>query len=368
MKIALVHEFLTQYGGAERVLDAFLELWPEAPIHTLYYDPKKMAEFYGNRTIRTSFIQKLWAPPPAGYKWFLPLYPRAIESFDLTDYDVILSDSSAFAKGVLTRKPSLHISYIHTPTRYLWSDEQDYLQDAPIPSLVRPILPPVWAYLKRWDLSAAQRPDAIIANSKEVASRIRRFYQRDADTIIFPPVDTRRFTPSEATDDYWLIVGRQEPYKRTDLAIQAATRLGLKLVVVGGGSHLDAWKKMAGPTVTFTGRVGDPEVAKLMSRCIGLIFPPKEDAGITPLEVMAAGRPVLAFGQGGACETVVPGTTGEFFLEQTVDGLCTALSKFRPERYDTKKIRARAEEFDISVFEQKIEEFIAQVIAKNQVS
>ncbi len=366
MNIAFVHEFLTQYGGAERVLDAFVGLWPQAPIYTLYYDPHKMRQFYGHATIRPSFIQHLWGPPPAGYKWYLPLYPRAIESFDLADFDVVLSDSSAFAKGIITHPPTIHVSYLHTPTRYLWSDEADYLKDAPIPAAIRPLLPPFWAYLKRWDVRAAQRPDYVIANSLETAGRSKRYYHRRADTVIFPPVETKRFQISRAVGDYWLVVGRQEPYKRTDLAIQAATRLGLKLVVVGGGSRLKEWQALAGPTVTLTGRLTDQAVADLMSTCLGLIFPPKEDAGITPLEAMAAGRPVLAYGQGGALETVIPGVTGEFFEEQTVDGLVQALSKFQPERYDTNKIREHAKKFDVAIFQKKIHDFVLAAQAKRK--
>ncbi len=366
MRIALVHEFLTQYGGGERVLDAFLDVWPSAPVHTLVYDPSKVGEWYGTYDIRTSFIQKLPAPKPAGYKWFLTLFPKAIESFDLRNFDVVLSDSSAFSKGVITHKPTVHVCYMHTPTRYLWSVTADYLKNAPIPSFIRPIMPPFMAYLRRWDYQAAQRPDYIIANSDTVAERIRTFYQREPDMILWPPVVTKRFTPHRriGVGDYWLVVARQEPYKRTDLAIQAATQLGLKLVVVGSGSNVDAFRKLAGPTVHFMGRVSDKEVAELMAGAIGLIHPQEEDAGITMLEMMAAGRPVVAYGKGGATEVVIPGKTGELFAEQTVESLVTALSEFRAGRYDTGEIRAFAEQFDIAVFQKKIQEAIAEAIAK----
>lgn len=368
MRIGLVHEFLTQYGGGERVLDAFLDVWPSAPVHTLVYDAKKVGEWYGTYDIRPSFIQKLPAPPPAGYKWFLPFFPTAIESFDLRNFDVVLSDSSAFAKGVRTHRPTVHVCYMHTPTRYLWSVTNDYLANAPIPGVIRPLMPPVFAYLRRWDFHAAQRPDYLIANSQTVAERIRTFYKREPDLILWPPVQTKRFQPAAriAIGDYWLVVARQEPYKRTDLAIQAASQLGLKLKVVGGGSNIEKFRRLAGPTIEFLGRVSDKEVAELMAHAIGLIHPQEEDAGITMLETMAAGRPVLAFGQGGASEVVIPGMTGELFSEQTVESVVAALSQFRPGQYDTKEIREFAEQFDVKIFQKKIQGAIAEAVARSK--
>lgn len=366
MRIALIHEFLTQYGGAERVLDALLDIWPHAPIYTLVFDRQKMGEWYGTYDVRTSFIQRLPAPKPAGYKWFLTLFPTATESFDLRNYDVVVSDSSAFAKGVIIHKPAVHICYMHTPTRYLWSVTADYLANAPIPGFLRPVMPPFLAYLRRWDYKAAQRPDYIIANSKTVAERIRTFYKREPDMVLWPPVKTKRFTPRPRieVEDYWLVVARQEPYKRTDLAIQAASQLGLKLKVVGGGSNIDKFRKLAGPTVEFLGRVSDKEVARLMATAQGLIHPQEEDAGITMLEMMAAGRPVVAYAKGGATEVVIPGKTGELFTDQTVESLVEALSQFRAGRYDTRAIRSFAEQYDEAIFQKKIQEAVGAAIAQ----
>lgn len=365
MKIAIVTEFLTQSGGGERCLDAFLDLWPDAPVYTLVYDPEKMGAHYGRFDIRPSFLQKLPGMPKT-YKWYLPFMPWAAESFDLSGYDVVLSNSSAYVKGVITRPPTVHVAYVLTPTRYLWSDRADYLKHAPVPAWVRPFLPPVLAYLKWWDWRAARRADVMIGDSEEVARRIKKYYGRTADGAIFPPVDTARFTPSENIGNYWLVVARQEPYKRTDLAIQAANQLGLRLIVVGGGTRVHELQKLAGPTIEFVGRVADEELAQLYAGAIGLIFPQEEDAGITPLEAMAAGRPVLAYGVGGARETVVPGVTGEFFDKQTVESLTDALSKFDPARYDTAKIRAQAETFATSVFQAKIKAVVEEAYRKAQ--
>lgn len=362
MKIALVHEFLTQYGGAERILDCFLEMWPDADVYTLIYDKKKMGKFYGKYKIKTSFLQKLPAPAPAGYKWWLALYPKAIERFNLDGYDLVLSDSSAFAKGVITHKPTKHICYMHTPTRYLWSVTKEYLKDAPIPNIIRPIMPPFLNYLRKWDFKAAQRPDYIIANSLNVAERIKKYYHRNADAIIFPYVDTEKFNIKDGEKKYWLLVGRQEPYKKTDLAIMAANKLKINLIVVGSGTNAKKFTKIAGPTIKFVGRVKDQELIKYYQGCIGFIFPPEEDAGITPLEAMATGRPVIAYKAGGALETVKEGITGTFFNKQTPESLADTIKNFRLEKYNSKIIRNEAMKFDKNVFKIKIKNFINKVI------
>lgn len=358
MKVALVHEFLTQYGGAERVLDCFLEIWPDAAIHTLVYDQEKMGEFYDKYKIKTSFVQKLPSFPPAGYKWYLTLFPKAIESFDLSEYDLVISDSSAFAKGVLTKKPTRHICYMHTPTRYLWQVTKEYLKDAPIPSFVRPIMPPFLNYLRKWDYRAAQRPEYIIANSKTVADRIKKFYSRDANEVIFPYVDTNKFVIQKGKKDYFLVAGRQEPYKKTELVIDAANKLGIKLIVVGGGTRIEQLKKKAQKNIRFVGRVSDNKLADLYANCIAFIFPPEEDAGITPLEAMACGRPVIAYGKGGALESVIEGVTGEFFAEQSVECLSNVIKKFDPSEYNSQIIRNHAKKFDKEIFKEKIIKFI----------
>lgn len=359
MKVALVHDFFTQWGGGERVLKTFSEIWPEAPIFLIAKDDKLVAEFLPGRKVIASFLQN-YPGMPKKFKYYLSQMPRAIESFDLSGFDVVLSDSSAFAKGVITKAPTKHVCYLHTPTRYLTSDKEEYLQNAPIPlpGIGRAIVRRMLAKLERWDLAASKRPDYLIANSNYIAERTKKYYQRTPDAVLFPPVDTKQFKIADKVGDYWLVLGRNEPYKRTDLAILAANELGLKLKVVGGGTKLDELKVIAGPTIEFVGRVSDSELADLYSQAIGLIFPPKEDAGMTPLEAMASGRPVVAYGEGGALESVAAGVTGEFFPHQTVESLVSVLRNFKPSKYDPKKIRAHAMKFDAEVFKQKIHQIV----------
>lgn len=365
LKVALVHEFLTQYGGAERVLDCFLEIWPKAPIYTLVYDQEKMGQFYNKYNVKTSFIQNLPKFPPAGYKWYLALFPKAIESFDLSDYDLVISDSSAFAKGVITKQATLHLCYMHTPTRYLWQVTKEYLRDAPISSFIRPIMPPFMKYLKKWDYQAAQRPKYIIANSKTVAERIEKFYNRIADEVIFPYVDSKKFVISNGKKDYYLVAGRQEPYKKTDLVIEVANKLGFKLIVVGAGTRIEQLKKKANKNIKFVGRVDDKKLADLYANCIAFIFPPEEDAGITPLEAMSCGRPVIAYDKGGARESVIDGVTGVFFKDQTVECLSGVIQNFDESKYNPRIIREHAQKFDKEKFKEKIIKFINNKIDIN---
>lgn len=359
LKIALVHDFFTQWGGSERVLKYFSEIWPDAPIYLIAKDQKLVDEFLPSRKIIPSFLQD-WPGMPKAFKYYLALMPKAIESFNLKEYDVVLSDSSAYAKGALTHLPTRHICYLHTPTRYLTSDKDEYLANAPIPfpMIGRPVVRLIVKYLAKWDLQASKRPDYIIANSHYIAERTKKYYDRSPNSVLFPPVDTKKFTIAKTIGDYWLVLGRNEPYKRTDLAIIAANKLGLKLKVVGGGTRLEELRAMAGPTVEFLGRVSDEQLAGLYSHAIGLIFPPKEDAGMTPLECMSSGRPVIAYGEGGALESVVAGVTGEFFPEQTVESLVKVLKNFKPNKYDPQKIRQHAKQFDVEQFKKKIKDLV----------
>ena len=360
MKVALVHDFFTQWGGAERVLKYFSEIYPDAPIYLITKDQRLVDEFLPGKKVIPSFLQDFPGMPKAR-KYYLALMPKAIESFNLDQYDVVLSDSSAYAKGVLTKPSQKHICYLHTPTRYLTSDKEQYIANAPIPLpfIGRPLVRLIINYLQKWDLQASKRPDYLIANSHYIAKRTKQYYGRTPDKVIFPPVDTKKFNISKEISDYWLVLGRNEPYKRTDLAIKAANVLNLKLKVVGGGTDLNKLKSIAGPTIEFLGRVNDDgELAKLYSRAIGLIFPPEEDAGMVPLESMASGRPVIAYGKGGALESVMPGVTGEFFQEQTVDSLVEVLKNFDQAKYDPQKIRQHVMQFDVEIFKQKIKAIV----------
>jgi len=368
MKVAIVHEFLTQLGGAEKVLEAISELFPEAPIYTLVYDKKTTGSVFGKKDIRTSFLQK----SPFGvtgnfmgvakYKWYLLLMPRAIESFDLSGYDLVISDSSAFAKGVKTDKNTLHICYCHTPTRYLWQISNFYIKTVGMPKFISWFMSPVLNWLRKWDYKAAQRPGYYIANSSEVQKRIKKFYHRESE-IVYPFVDTDKFEIGKNVKDYFLIAGRMVPYKRNDIVIEAFNKLGLPLKVVGSGYGLDELKKLSqSDKIEFTGRVTDDLMKKYMAECKAFIFPADEDFGIIMLEVMASGRPVIAFKKGGALEIVRENINGEFFDEQSSESVMDVVKKFSPKKYDPRLIRQYSFKFDKKIFQQKIKEFIQSKI------
>ena len=356
LKVAIVAEELTQLGGSERVLDCFLEIFPKAPIYTIVWDDKKTGGKYRGKKIHTTFIQKM----PFGvkkYKWFLPLMPLAIERFDLKNYDLVLSVTSALVKGVRTTKPAIHICYCNTPTRYLWFDSASYIKNAPIPFFVRPIIPTVLWFLRRWDLKAAKRPDYYIANSINVQKRIKKYYGRNSFPI-FPPVDVDQFCPINKLGEYYLVVSRIEPYKKVDLVIGAFKKLGLPLKIVGSGTRFEEYRKERSSNIEFIGRVDDDKLTSYYQNAIATIFPQEEDAGIVPLESMACGKPVIAYGKGGALESIVDGKTGIFFKEQTVKSLIEAVKRFQKQKFNPKLIRAHAEKFDKGIFKKKVLDYI----------
>lgn len=366
LKIAIVVEELTQLGGAERLLDYYLELFPKVPVFTLVWDDEKTQHRYRGFDIRPSFIQRL----PFGvkkYKFYLPLMPRAVESFKLDEYDLVLSITSALAKGVITKEPAVHICYCNTPTRYLWIDSESYIKNAPIPSFIRPLMPWVLSRLRKWDMVASKRPDYYIANSKNVEDRITKYYHRSS-TPIFPPVDTKAFEigknfkarlpRSRGSIEYYLLVSRIEPYKKVDLVIDAFKKLDLPLKIVGGGSRLAEYRQGLPKNIELVGRVSDEKLAEYYQNCIAFIFPQEEDAGITPLEAMACGRPVIAFGRGGALESVVDGKTGVLFKDQTIESLSKAIERSQNIKFDAGAIRKHAEGFDKEIFKQRIIEYI----------
>ena len=357
LNIALVHDYLNQYGGAERVLEALHALYPHAPVYTSFYAPKIMPAHFRRWNIHTSFMRNL----PNVAKWhqlYMPLYPTAFEQFDLSSYDVVLSSSSAFAKGVITQPETLHVCYCHSPMRFAWN-YHDYIGGESVPHRAHLLLAFVLNYVRLWDEVSANRVDTYIANSRVVASRIRKRYNRLA-TIINPPVDTRQYSPAKggAHGDYFLMVSRLIPYKRIDLAVDAFNSLGLPLKIVGTGRQATKLQARAGTGIEFLGAVPEAELKKLYAHCKAFIFPGQEDFGIAPLEAQASGRPVIAYGAGGALETVRPGITGEFFTEQTAQALADTVHSFDAEKYDPAEIRRHAEQFDIEVFKRKIAEFI----------
>lgn len=359
-KIAIVVEELTQLGGAERLLDYYLEMFPKAPVYTIVWNKEKTLHRYDKFDIRPSFIQKL----PFGkkrYKWYLALMPRAVESFDLSEYDIVLTITSALTKGVKTKNPALNVCYCNTPTRWLWIESYDYIKTAPIPFFARPLMPVLIKYLKKWDFKASKRPDYFIANSENVKKRIKKYYHRESKAI-FVPVDCGNFKPKKEKGKYYLVVSRLEPYKKVDLVIRAFEKLKLPLKVVGSGTRFQELKEKSSKNIEFIGRVSDEKLAKIYEDSIATIFPQEEDAGIVPLESMAAGRPVIAYAKGGALETVIDGKTGVLFYKQTVDDLIKAVRKSQKIKFGSKVIRHHAEKFDKELFKKKILEYIISKI------
>lgn len=359
MKLALVHDYLSQYGGAERVLLAMREMWPEAPIFVLFHDREKMAQF-AEADVHESFLAGLPGIHSC-FQWYLPFMPLATEHLDLSEFDVVVSSTSAFAKGVITRPDAVHISYCHTPARYLWTDTREYIAELKRGRLVKWALPPVLHWLRLWDAVGANRVDYFIANSRTVADRIRKFYRRDS-VVIYPPVDTDKFSLATDIGDYFATGGRLVPYKRLDLAVHAFNRLRWPLKIFGDGPEMAELKRRAMSNIEFLGKISDAEKAALLSRAQAFIHPQMEDLGITPIESMAAGRPVIAYGRGGATETVVSGETGVFFAEQTWERLLDTLLDFDPMSWDSGRIRAHALQFSKARFQDELRRFVESKI------
>ncbi len=352
MKVALVHDYLTQYGGAERVLEALCEIFPKAPIYTLIYDKKLIDRKFPKRKIYSSFLQKV---PFAKkhHRSFLVLMPFAIEQFDLSGYDLVISDSASYAKGVITTPNTKHICYCHTPTRYAWDDSHKYIRDFPFPEFVKKLIPYFMTYIRTWDFQASQRPDFYIANSNFVAKRIKKYYKKKA-VVVHPPVDIDKFSLSSEKGEYFLMVGRLLSYKRFDLGVLAFSELGLPLKIVGDGPERKKLQKIASKNIEFLGALNDKELKKCYQKAKALIFPQEEDFGIVPLEAMACGKPVLAYKKGGAKETVIEDITGMFFEKQTTKDLIDVVNRFENKKFDPKKIRQHAEKFNKSIFKEKI--------------
>lgn len=356
MKVALVHDHLVQDGGAEKVLQVLQDVFPDAPTFTLLYDAERVDPAFRRREIRTSFLQKI----PFGlkkYQWLLPFMPAATESYDLSEYDVVLSSSSAFAKGVLTKPDAVSICYCHTPTRYLWSDTHSYVQELRVPGAIKWFLPMVLNKLRLWDRVSAERVDRFVANSTTVARRIRKYYQRDSD-VIYPPVETSLFSVAKGASDYFLAGGRLVSYKRFDLLVDVFNELGLKLKIFGEGPMRASLQAAAKPNVEFVGKVDDAAKADLYRHAIAFLHPQEEDFGITAVESMASGRPVIAYRRGGACETVIEGVTGVFFDAQDREALKRAVASFDASRFDPAKIRSRALAFDTEIFKKRIKAYV----------
>lgn len=357
MKIAIVHDYLNQFGGAERVISVLNEIYPEAPIYTSIYDENMMPDNFKRMEIHASFMQKLPFVFPL-FKAFFFLYPLAFESFNLSDYEVILSSSSAFAKGIKKTDEQLHLCYCYTPMRFVWRYE-DYVKREEIPDWLKSILPLFLEPIKKWDLKNNQGIDAFIAISGTVAERIKRIYGRKS-VIIYPPLDGSYFKPSNVDQDYYLVVSRLNHYKRVDIVVEAFNELDLPLKIIGDGPARKSLEKMARSNIEFLGRRRDEEAARYLAECRALIFPGEEDFGIVPLEAMSCGRPVIAYRAGGVLDTMIDGETGIFFSPQTPQALAQAVKRFKFEVFDKKKIREHALKFDKEVFKQKIKDFVKE--------
>lgn len=364
MKVALVHDYLVQHGGAERVLEVFADMFPEAPIFTLIYDREAMHGAFENRDIRTSFLQNVpWAK--RNHRLFPVLMPLAVEQFDFRDFDLVISDSSSYAKGIITGPNTLHVCYMHTPMRYAWDDCHKYVEDFGFPRIVKRAVPFFMNPIRLWDQVSSSRPDHIIANSRFVAGRISKYYRRSAE-VIHPPVDVHAFSvlPASERADYFLMVGRLIAYKRHDIAIRAFNELRLPLKIIGRGPEYARLRKLAGPTIEFLGRVSDAELPRYYGACRAFIFPQEEDFGIVAFEAFASGRPLIAFRGGDIPEHLEEGRMGMFFDRQTTGDIATALRKFRDADYDADAIRRKALAFDQSLFRERIRMYLDRVCAE----
>lgn len=356
-KVALVHDWLVGQGGGERVLRCFHEMWPEAPIYTLVYDEAKAPAWTRECDVRTTYIQK-WPGAKSHHKLLLSFMPKAWEALDLTEYDLVISSCSSCCKGVLTRPDAVHICYCHSPIRYVWDLYYDYLESAG--AVKRLFMPSAIHKIRQWDYLAAQRVDYFVANSAFVAERIKKYYQREAQ-VIHPGAYVPDELPPERSRDYYLVVSRFVHYKRVDIAVEACNRLAKRLVIIGsGGEEERSLREMAGPTIEFRGHVSDEEMRNAYAGARAFLFPGIEDYGLTPVEAMGYGVPVLAYGKGGALETVSDGQTGLFFYEQNADSLCECIERFETTgvRFSRQKIHKYSKGYSENSFSSSFREFV----------
>ena len=356
VRIAVVHDYFTQHGGAEKVAGELHNLVPQADVFATVALDKYVPASIPRQKLQTSWMQNLPRIEDL-YRLYFPLYPLGIQSLDLSPYDLVISSSSGYGKGVRTRKDALHVCYCHTPMRWVWRYD-DYVRREKMNVSKRFLLPMALKGLKAWDIDAARQPDQYVANSKYVAKRIRECYEREA-VVIPPPIDASRFVIRPEQDDYYLVLARQVSYKRIDLAVSACNRLGKRLVVIGSGPENEKLRALAGPTVTMLGHVSDAEATRYAGECRALIFPGEEDFGMAPLELAAAGRPTIAFRAGGALETIVEDSTGIFFDRQDVGSLADALVRFETMSWNPQVLRTHALRFDVSQFRRKFYDLLS---------
>jgi len=357
MKVALVYDRVNKIGGAERVLETLHEIWPEAPLYTAVYWPQG-APWAKKFQVIPSFLNK-WPLAPEHHEFYPWLTPLAFESFDFSEFDIVISVTSAEAKGIMTKPKTLHLCYCLTPTRYLWSGYGEYFKNKLRKFLAKPIID----YLRGWDKVAAQRPDFYLAISQEVQQRIKKYYQRESE-IIYPPVDIKKWKIDEnsqfsiVNSQFFLVVSRLVPYKRVDIVVRAFNQLGWPLKIIGVGSEMEELKRMSRPNIEFLGQLTDQELLGYYQDCRALIFPQVEDFGLVPLEAQSCGKPVIAFRSGGALETVIEKKTGTFFYPQTTKALIKKLKEFKINDYRAEDCRKNAEKFDKEIFKKKFKQLV----------
>lgn len=357
MRVALVHDYLNQSGGAERVLAALCELFPQAPIFTLFYDKKKTNEEFEKRTVVTSFLNKF--PLISARHHFFPyIMPLGVEMLDLRSFDCVISDSGSFGKGIITSPNALHISYCHTPPRFLWDGSQEYLAQSPLPSFVKKLAPFALTYLRIWDVEASKRVDYFLANSRFVAARVKKYYKKDA-RILYPPVAVKKFYQNQwQKSDYYLLLMRLVSYKRPDIVIKTFNELQLPLKVVGEGPLLAKLKKQAKSNIEFFGQIPHKDISEYYGKAKALLFPQEEDFGISAVEAIASGTPVIAYKSGGVKEIIEEGKNGLFFSAQTKEDLFKAVQIFQKMIFNDTIIKTSVEKFDEAIFKEEFMDFL----------
>ena len=364
IKVALVHEYLTRLGGAERVLKHLSDIYPKADIFTLLYNKSKVSDVFPDHKVKASFVNTFPNWLKSRVKFLAPLFPSAIESLNVTPYDLIISSSNSFAKGIITKPKAVHISYCHAPATFLWNAFYSYRKQQRKGKFGNFMILLLTHYLRQWDRQAADRVDYFISNSKLTQARIKKYYRKDS-IVIYPPVDVDRLEATKDHKDYFLIVSQLTQYKNIDIAIEAFNKLGLPLVIIGDGPERKRLEKLAGPNVELKGFLEDDIIVEYYQNCKAFIFAGSDDFGIAPVEAMAAGKPVLALRDGGALETIIEGKTGEFFDAPIIELLADGVRRLTESEYDTKYIRKHAEQFSTKRFINEIETYINKIIDKN---
>lgn len=361
LKVAIIHDFLVQYGGAERVLEALCEMFPEAPVYTLLYDKDRMRGKFEGKDIRTSFLQKFPKFLRKRYRWLLPFFMSAPETFDLRDFDLVISSSGAWSKGIVTRLNTIHVAYLHSPARFIWDYNEKYLREEKKGYFLTRIF---LNYVRMWDKLAAERPDYLVANSKYTQKRIKKYYGRDS-TVIYPPAYAKASAGKPASKkEYFLVVSRLSPYKKVDLVVEAFNKLGLPLLIIGEGRQKEYLERIAKENVKIMGWVADDKLKEYYANARAFIFPTDDDFGVTIVEAMGHGLPVIAYKKGGAIEIIQEGKTGEFFEAQTAEVLADGIRRFmeREDKYSKADMIKRAEEFSKERFEQEFGDYIEKIV------